>query len=78
MADLVFSSTSQLAAAIRARRVSATEALDAHLAQIERHHPALNAVVTLDAERARTRAASGSTTPSSAWFSAQRPERRAA
>jgi amidase len=34
--DLVFSSTAQLATAIRARRVSATEVLDAHLAQIER------------------------------------------
>ena len=40
----------------RARRrdrggaVSAVEALDAHLAQIDRHNPALNAVVNLDAE----------------------------
>jgi hypothetical protein len=69
------------AAAWNARDVAGVVALmsdDAHLAQIERHNPALNAVVTLDAERARTRAASGSTTPGSAWFSAQRPERRAA
>src|SRR5689334_17037757 len=56
MMDLVFSSTAQLAAAIQARHMSAVEVLDAHLAQIERHNPALNAVVTLDAERARTRA----------------------
>lgn len=54
--ELVFSSTGRLAAAIRARRVSAAEVLEAHLAQIDRHNPALNAVVTLDAERARDRA----------------------
>jgi amidase len=54
--DPVFASTTQLAAAIRAGSVSAAEALDAHLAQIERHNPALNAIVTLDAESARERA----------------------
>src|SRR4051812_24294898 len=54
--DIVFSSTTQLAAAIRAGQVSATEVLEAHLAQIERHNPALNTVVTLDAEQARVRA----------------------
>jgi len=54
--ELVFVSAAQLAGAIRAGDVSATEALDAHLAQIDRHNPALNAVVTLDAERARERA----------------------
>lgn len=56
VADAVFSSTIQLAAAIRARDVSATDVLEAHLAQIEKHNPALNAVVTLDAEGARERA----------------------
>ncbi len=54
--DIVFSSTTQLAAAIRARHVSATEVLGAHLAQIDKHNPALNAIVTLDAERAHERA----------------------
>jgi amidase len=54
--DIVFSSTMQLAAAIRAGHLSATAVLEAHLAQIERHNPALNAVVTLDAERAHERA----------------------
>src|SRR5512133_3029032 len=53
---IIFVSTMQLAAAIRARDVSAVEALEARLAQIERHNPALNAVVTIDAERARERA----------------------
>jgi amidase len=54
--DLVFSDTTQLAAAIRAGHVSATEVLEAHLAQIDKHNPALNAIVTMDAERARKRA----------------------
>src|SRR5437868_5249899 len=56
MKEIVFSSTVQLAAALRAGRVSAPEALDAHLAQIERHNPVLNAVITLEAERAQNRA----------------------
>jgi amidase len=56
MKDIVFSSTTQLAAAIRAGEVSATEVLEAHLAQIAMYNPALNAVVTLDAERAYERA----------------------
>ena len=55
-ADSVFSSTTQLAGAIRAGRVSATEVLNGHLAQIAAHNPALNAVITLDAERAAERA----------------------
>ncbi len=56
MMDIVFSSTTQLAAAIRAGHVSATEVLEAHLAQIERHNPALNAIVTMDIEQAHKRA----------------------
>ncbi|TMF45595.1 MAG: amidase [Chloroflexi bacterium] len=54
--DIVFSSTTQLAAAIRAGHVSATEVLEAHLAQINTHNPTLNAIITMDAERARERA----------------------
>src|SRR3989441_5606325 len=54
--DIVFSSTKQLAAAIRAGHVSATEVLEAHLAQLDKHNPALNAIVTMDAERAYERA----------------------
>jgi amidase len=54
--DIVFSSTAQLAATIRAGQLSAAEVLDAHLAQIDQHNPALNAVVTLDADGARARA----------------------
>src|SRR5947207_5974721 len=54
--DIVFSSTTQLAATIRAGDVSATEGLEAHLAQIEKHNPSLNAIITMDVESARKRA----------------------
>src|ERR1700674_5512582 len=54
--DGVFSSTTELAGAIRAGRVSAREVLSGHLAQVATHNPALNAVITLDAERAAERA----------------------
>lgn len=50
--DLVFMSAFDLAAAIRDQRVSALEVMEAHLEQIERHNGALNAVITLDEERA--------------------------
>jgi amidase len=56
MTDINFYTATELAAAIRERRISSTEALNAHLAQIARHNPRLNAVVTLDEERARHRA----------------------
>lgn len=41
---------------LRAREISARELLDAHLDRIERLNPAINAVVTLDAEGARAAA----------------------
>jgi amidase len=56
MMDIVFASARQVAAAIRAGHVSATEVLEAYLAQIASHNPALNAIITMDAERARERA----------------------
>lgn len=56
MNELVFSTANALASAIRKKQVSATEVLDAHLAHIAKHNPSLNAIVTLDAERARQRA----------------------
>ncbi len=55
-AEGVFTSTVELAAAIRVGSISAVEALEAHLKQIERHNGALNAVVIVDAEAARKRA----------------------
>jgi len=52
----LFSSALELAAAIRARRTSAAELVELYLDRIERHNPALNAICTLDAARARSRA----------------------
>ncbi|HSB11237.1 MAG TPA: amidase family protein [Blastocatellia bacterium] len=56
MNNLVFATVQELATGIRQRHVSATEVLEGYLAQIARHNPALNAIVTLDEERARRRA----------------------
>ncbi len=56
MEDVTFKTATELADAIRDRQISAVELLDAHLARIEQHNPALNAIVTLDTERARARA----------------------
>jgi len=52
----VFTPAHVLADAIRQREVSSVEIVDAYLAQISRHNPNLNAVVTLDEEGARKRA----------------------
>jgi amidase len=57
MPDLHFRSATELAATLRRRDVSSRELLEVYLARVEKHNPALNAVVTLDVERARTRAA---------------------
>jgi amidase len=46
----------QLAARLRAGQVTSVDVLDAHLARIEKHNPELNAVVSVDAERARRQA----------------------
>jgi amidase len=54
--ELCFMSASALALEIRARRLSATEVMDAHIAQIERLNPALNAIVTFLPERGREHA----------------------
>jgi amidase len=55
--DLCFTSAVQLAAMLRAKQVSAREVMQAHLAQIARVNPAVNAVVTLVADRAMADAA---------------------
>jgi amidase len=56
MIDAVFSSTRQLAAAIRTRQISAREGLEGLLAQVDKHNAALNAVNIIDAEKAMERA----------------------
>src|SRR5262249_31937938 len=54
--DHAFASTTALAALLRRREIGCLELLDHYLARIARENPRLNAVVTLDAERARARA----------------------
>ena len=56
MNDLTFLPAYQLAQGIRERTFSSVEVLDAHLEQITKHNSKLNAVATLDEERARKRA----------------------
>jgi amidase len=54
--NIVFATASQLAQMIRDREVSALEVVDAYLKQIERHNQKINAIATLDAEKAIKRA----------------------
>src|SRR5947207_2062309 len=55
--DLGRLTATELVAAVRARRISSVELLDAYVARIEKLNPIVNAVVALDVERARQRAA---------------------
>ena len=50
--DLCFATARELSRALRRREVSAREVVQAHLDQIDRVNPEVNAVVTLVAERA--------------------------
>jgi amidase len=54
--ELLLGSAARLAAAVRERKVGSRELLDGYLQRIERLNAPLNAVVTLDAERAMQRA----------------------
>lgn len=54
--DVAFLSATELASRIRSRRIGCLELLDHFLARVERYNPRLNAVVVLDAARARERA----------------------
>lgn len=56
MSDLTSCSAAELARRIRTHETSAVEVLEAHLDRIRRWNPAVNAVVTLDTERAFQRA----------------------
>jgi amidase len=58
MSDLSVDSTARdLLAGLRSRRISARELLDLHLDRIAERNPQLNAIVSLDADRARAGAA---------------------
>lgn len=54
--NIVFTPAHQLAQMIRQRELSAVEILEAHLEQIAKHNSKINAIATLDEERARKRA----------------------
>ncbi len=55
--DLCFTPATELAAMLRSKKVSAREVMQAYLAQIDRVNPAVNAIVTLVADRAMADAA---------------------
>ena len=57
MNDLCSRSAVELAHMLATRQVSCVEVMDAHLAQIDSVNPRLNAIVTLDVDRARDIAA---------------------
>jgi Asp-tRNA(Asn)/Glu-tRNA(Gln) amidotransferase A subunit family amidase len=56
MNELIFLSAASMAERIRQKKLSPVELLEAHLAQIARLNPKLNAFVQLDTERARAAA----------------------
>ena len=55
--DLCFKTATELAGLIRSKELSARQVMEAHLQQIERVNPAVNAIVTLLPERAMQAAA---------------------
>jgi amidase len=55
--EIIFLSAIELATRIRTKQISAREVMAAHLAQIERVNPKVNAIVTLVAEQAMANAA---------------------
>jgi amidase len=56
--DLPFRSATSLAAEIRNKRISSLELLEVYLGRVERHNPAINAVVATAMDAARDRAKS--------------------
>ncbi|MBI3785322.1 MAG: amidase [Deltaproteobacteria bacterium] len=56
MSEIAFRPASELVAALRRREIGSRELLDHYLARVATLNPAINAVVTLDADNARKRA----------------------
>jgi amidase len=54
--DVIFASASEIAAAVRAKHVSALEVVNVHLARIEEVNPSLNALVQVGGDAARKEA----------------------
>ena len=64
MTDLTTDSTArQMLAALNRREISCSELMDLHLARISERNPELNAIVSLDEERARDGASEADRTP---------------
>ena len=65
----IWDDATALTAAIRDKRVSSAELLDALLARVDEHNPAINAVVARDVDRAReqARAADAATAAGESW-----------
>ena len=64
MNDLTTSSTArEMLAALSSREISCSELMDLHLARISERNPELNAIVSLDEERARDGASEADRTP---------------
>jgi amidase len=55
--DPTSATTTELTLALHEKQISSREVLDALLAHVEKRNPALNAVVTLDVDRALAAAA---------------------
>ncbi|MEM9152930.1 MAG: hypothetical protein AAGB19_21105, partial [Cyanobacteria bacterium P01_F01_bin.3] len=55
--DLVFKSATELTKLLRSRTLSSVELVQEHLTQIKPRNPALNAIITLNAENALQQAA---------------------
>ena len=59
MDKLHWKSATEIAALIRDRKLSASEALEHFLTRVDRFNPVLNAIIWQDRDRARRRAADG-------------------
>ena len=53
MANLAFESAVSLASKVRDKEISAVELLEFYLQRVERHNPALNAIIFTQIEKAR-------------------------
>ncbi len=56
MTDLAFQSTTDLANAIKSRRIQSAELLELYIERMQRHNPKINAIVATDLDNARKRA----------------------
>jgi amidase len=56
MSETAFRSATALAGAIRMREIGARELLENYINRIERHNPALNAMIAINLDEARRRA----------------------